>query len=373
MIFLIVSHVVHKSVDGKVFGYAPYIKEMNLWIPSFSKIILIAPGTNGELPNPIEIPYQHTNLEFREVPEIDLTNPRSALRSFLALPFIFLQLIVAMRKADHIHLRCPGNMGLLGCYAQIFFPKKKKTAKYAGNWDPSSKQPFTYKLQQRILDNPKLTKSMKALVYGNWPGTSKNILPFFTASYSQSEIIGIEKNLPEPGNTLNLLFVGSLVAGKNPLIALESIKLLVASKFRVQFDVCGNGDQFQLMKKFIDKNELAEFVNLNGNVSAKELKKYYQKAHFLIFLSDSEGWPKVVAEAMFFGCLPITTAVSCVPDMLGNGKRGDLIQKNPNQVLNSIQYYFRNPEEFQIKSNNARIWSNQYTLELFQSEILKLV
>ena len=41
-----------------------------------------------------------------------------------------------MQDADHIHLRCPGNIGLLGCFSSNFISKKIKTAKYAGNWDP---------------------------------------------------------------------------------------------------------------------------------------------------------------------------------------------------------------------------------------------
>lgn len=373
MTFLIVTHVIHKSVDGKIYGYAPYIREMNLWIPSFSKVILVAPVLKGVEPNPIEIPYQHSNIEVREVPEIDLTKVASALKSVLALPAVVLELVGAMNKADHIHLRCPGNMGLLGCVIQMFFPGKKKTAKYAGNWDPKSAQPFTYKLQQKILNNSGLTKNMKALVYGNWPGHSKNILPFFTASYSKSEILDLDKAMPEPGSTLNLIFVGSLVSGKNPIIALQSLKLLVDRGYQVHLDICGNGDQLGLLKEYIEKNGLDQFASLNGNVNATELKKHYQKAHFLIFLSDSEGWPKVVAEAMFFGCLPLTTSVSCVPDMLGNGERGDLIQKDPQQVLKAIEYYFEHPEEYQSKSSKARVWSNHYTLELFQSEILKLV
>lgn len=373
MIFLIVSHVIHKSVDGEIYGYAPYVKEMNLWIPNFSKVILIAPVLKGAKPNSLEISYSHPNFEVIDVEEINSTSTASAVKSLLALPSILFKLATAMKKTDHIHLRCPGNMGLLGCLVQIFFPGKTKTAKYAGNYDPNSKQPFTYKIQQKILNNPILTKNMKALIYGNWPGLSKNMLPFFTASYSKSEIVDLKRTLPENGNTLNLIFVGSLVTGKNPLIALESLKILVNNGIQAHLDVCGSGDQTQLMIDYIVENKLEQCVSMNGNVNASELKKYYQKAHFLIFLSDSEGWPKVVAEAMFFGCLPITTSVSCVPDMLGVGERGDLIQKDPQQVLKTIEYYFRNPEIYVIKSNKARVWSNHYTLELFQSEILKLV
>ena len=53
----------------------------------------------------------------------------------------------SIKKSDVIHLRCPGNIGLLACFIQILFPKKNKTAKYAGNWDPKAKQPLSYKLQ----------------------------------------------------------------------------------------------------------------------------------------------------------------------------------------------------------------------------------
>ena len=42
----------------------------------------------------------------------------------------------------------------------------------------------------------------------------------------------------------------------------------------------------------------------------------------LIFISKSEGWPKVVAESMWWGCIPISKPVSCIPEMLGYGKRG---------------------------------------------------
>ena len=71
----------------------------------------------------------------------------------MLLPIVFDRVVVAMKNADHIHWRCPGNMGLIGAIVQILFPKKNKTAKYAGNWDPKAKQPFTYKLQRWILSN----------------------------------------------------------------------------------------------------------------------------------------------------------------------------------------------------------------------------
>ena len=76
---------------------------------------------------------------------------------------------------------------MLGCFIQILFPNKPKTAKYAGNWDPKSSQPTSYRIQKWILNNTILTKNMQALVYGEWEGNSKNIKPFFTATYQEKE------------------------------------------------------------------------------------------------------------------------------------------------------------------------------------------
>ena len=125
-----------------------------------------------------------------------------------------------MKQVNHIHLRCPGNVGLLGCVVQVFFPSKIKTAKYAGNWDPKSKQPIAYKLQKWILENTFLSKKIKVLVYGEWLKQTKNIKSFFTASYHEYEIEEIAKK--DLNNTIKLLFVGAFSIGKQPMLSVTS-------------------------------------------------------------------------------------------------------------------------------------------------------
>ena len=371
--FLIVSHVQHKSVSGKVYGYAPYVKEMNLWISSFEEVVLIAPIEENTSISPIQIAYEHNNLKVIPVQSLDLTSAKNVLRSLWALPRIAYLLYRAMKRSDHIHLRCPGNMGLIGCIVQIFFPKHQKTVKYAGNWDPNSCQPLTYRLQRKMLNNPLFIKNSKVLVYGHWPDSTDNIVPFFTASYFNREIEKIEKHIPSSDKPLQLIFVGSLIKEKNPLIALKSVQKLKEKNISLQMDFCGDGVQFKVLEEYVRTHDLGDSVKLRGNVSAGELKEYYKRAHFLIFLSESEGWPKVVAEAMFFGCVPITTPVSCVPEMLQHGDRGDLVEKNPNMVSDCISFYLENPIVYEQKSSNAMEWANQYTLELFEKEIKKII
>ena len=186
MVFCIVTHVEHIAYEGSYYAYAPYINEMNIWGANVNEIVLLAPQKKHTI-SPIHTFYTNPRISFNQVKEFDLVSVRGILKIFFAIPFNCWVIFWAMRSADHIHLRCPGNIGMLGCFIQVLFPKKPKTAKYAGNWDPKAKQPWSYRLQKWILSNTFLTRNIQVLVYGEWEGSTKNIKPFFTATYSESE------------------------------------------------------------------------------------------------------------------------------------------------------------------------------------------
>ena len=55
------------------------------------------------------------------------------------------------------------------------------------------------------------------------------------------------------------------------------------------------------IEKYIETKNLKKHVILKGNCSRDEVIKAYQKSHFLVLPSKSEGWPKVLSEAMAYG------------------------------------------------------------------------
>lgn len=292
MKLLIVSHVAHSLFNSKVYGYGPYIKEMNLWLKHVEAVKIVAPIIEQK-PNAIDLAYKHNDLHMLSVPSFNITSKLQKLLTLMKMPYIFFVLLKGMLWADHIHLRCPGNMGLLGSIAQIFFPWKVKTAKYAGNWDPKSKQPRSYRIQQWILSNVFLSKRMKVLVYGEWKNQSTNIIPFFTASYKKNEICQVENRTLD--EEIRLLFVGGLNEGKRPLISIQVAQKLIEDGYNVCLDMFGEGNLSEELSAYVKEHNLEKNVILHGNKSADIVKAYFQKAHFLIFISKSEGWPKVVA------------------------------------------------------------------------------
>jgi glycosyltransferase involved in cell wall biosynthesis len=366
MTFCIITHVHHTKSNGDYFGYAPYINEMNIWLKYVDKVVIVAPLKDFEN-TAIHQKYSHQNIEFIAVPDFSLTSFGAICKTILNLPKIFR----AMKKSNHIHLRCPGNMGLLGSLVQILFPNKKKTAKYAGNWDANSVQPISYRIQKYILSNVFLTKNMQVLVYGTWSNQSKNIKSFFTATYSESDKIDVESR--SLNDKIHFIFVGSLTVGKQPIEAVKIVQELKKMHYNVQLTVYGDGVQRQHLEDYVVTSNLSEIISFKGNVTKEAMKMVYQNSHFLILNSKSEGWPKVVAEAMFWGCLPIASQVSCIPNMLDDGNRGILLSTSFQNDIDALEMLLKNQELYNAKIKAALNWSRNFTIDKFDDEIKKLV
>jgi len=396
MKFAIITHAEHKIKGNSIYAYEPYVREMNLWLKYVDEVSIVAPVLHSNI-SKIESEYKHVNLVLKEVFSFNLLSFKSVVKAVFLIPSICFKIFKVMKWADHIHLRCPGNIGLLGSCVQLLFPDKPKTIKYAGNWDPKSKQPWSYRLQKWILSNTFLTRNAKVLVYGKWPNQTKNSISFFTASYSKKEfnsnkipchsVSDAESHVLErsddmlkqdqkgrrENNQINILFVGALTKGKQPLLSVKVIHRLLNKGYPIKLFMYGEGVERSTIEAYIEENNLQASVILAGNSSQDKLKKAYQNAQFLLFISKSEGWPKVIAEAMFWGCLPISSHVSCIPYMLDNGNRGALVSSNEIEIIAAVESYIKDNKKYNSHVENAMKWSRKFTLEKFDDEIGKII
>ena len=372
MRFAIFTHVIHKKKGKDLYAYEPYVREMNLWLKYVDNVKIVAPIIYN-IPLKIDEKYIHSSIKFSKISSFNALTFLSKVKSILVIPIILFKIFRAMFWANHLHLRCPGNIGLLACFVQIFFPFKPKTVKYAGNWDPKSKQPLSYRIQKWILSNTFLTRNCKVLVYGEWKNQTKNIVPFFTASYQKSDIEDVDEK--DFLSTIKFIFVGAFTEGKQPLLSVKVIEKLISKNIDAELNMFGSGSNFKKVKEYVKLKNLVENVFLHGNQSKETVKKAFQNSHFLIFISKSEGWPKVVAESMFWNCLPISSKVSCVENMLGNGSRGSIVSPNvkPDEIVSVIEDYIKDEAKYKTSVLAAKDWSQQYTLDKFENEIKKFL
>ncbi|WP_320814514.1 glycosyltransferase [Flavobacterium sp.] len=356
--------------ENEKFLYAPYEKEMQLWVKYANESQFCCPVWKDDkklLITKVSFPILPI-IELKEFDVLSLKNAFSAISKILNNLFVIYS---AMQQADHIHIRCPGNIGLLACFVQIFFPNKKKTVKYAGNWDPKSKQPLSYRIQKWILSNTFFTKNTKVLVYGKWKNSSKNIKPFFTATYTSNDMKPIP--LRSFNERIEFVFVGMLSVGKQPLYVAELIKVLISKKINVRLRYFGEGVLKDDILRFVNKNKLQSFIFLEGNQPKEVVEKAYQESHFLVLPSKSEGWPKVVAEAMFWGCVPLVSSVSCVSYMLKDNERGVLLTEDLEKDIDKLNALISNEDQYFEMATLGMNWSRKFTMDKFENEIQKLL
>ena len=80
-------------------------------------------------------------------------------------------------------------------------------------------------------------------------------------------------------------------------------------------------------------------VAFHGFLEKTQVNKHLAESHALILPSKSEGFPKVIGEAMNYGCVPLVTDISCMKDYITHNQNGILIK---NQTKSEVVKAFEN-------------------------------
>ena len=74
-------------------------------------------------------------------------------------------------------------------------------------------------------------------------------------------------------------------------------------------------------------------ILFHGFVNRKRLFNIFSKSHFIVLPSQSEGFPKVIAEASNFGCIPIVSNVGSISQYIKDQENGFLWQSEKMNFL----------------------------------------
>jgi len=116
-----------------------------------------------------------------------------------------------------------------------------------------------------------------------------------------------------------LLYVGRLAPGKGLEILLEALSLISAEQPLVRLRLVGDGDSafVEQIEKEAERLGLSERVDLVGVLrNGPDLWTEYRRAGAFVLPSLSEGFPRVLYEAMALGTPIVTTAVGSIPALL---------------------------------------------------------
>jgi glycosyltransferase involved in cell wall biosynthesis len=286
----------------------------------------------------------------------------------LALPRHVWRLAGAMRQADAIHVRCPGNLGLLGCLLARPFGKPC-VAKYAGQWSDYPGEPRAWRWQKALLRSPWWRGPV--LVYGRWPGQPPKVVPFFTSVMDDAQMARARLSVHRDWSKQppEVLFVGRLSSQKNVDVILRALALLRPEGLCLRLRVVGDGPLRRDLEALARALELDQQVIFQGAVPQARVLDYYEQARILVLASQTEGWPKAIAEAMAFGLVCIGANRGLVPQMLGEG-RGLLVEPGDAAALAArLRQAATDASAAARISERAAAWASQFTIQTLKAAL----
>ena len=133
--------------------------------------------------------------------------------------------------------------------------------------------------------------------------------------------------------------------------AIAGLSDKIRSKF--QFTLVGNGEDENQLKQMVLGYDVERYVKFIGWTD--DVQSLLDSHDLFILPSLSEGQPISLLEALACGLPCIASAVSGIPEVLGNNIYGCLVNPNNPMVLGeAIESFAKNPAVYQRKAQMAR-------------------
>lgn len=323
MKLLIISHTEHyKNSSGVTVGWSPTVNEINHLASDFESITHIAMLHDGTPPKST-LGYSNGNINFVALPALGGKGISSKLKIILNIPKVLRIINRELKNADAFQLRTPTGIAVFLIPYLTLFTKKKGWYKYAGNWN-QKKPPLGYSVQRWLLKK----QSRLVTLNGNWPKQPKHCLSFENPCLAEEDLatgktIVLNKRLDQK---LNFCYVGRLETPKGVERIIKSFNSLSkTNKDRVgDVHLVGDGNEKSLFELQAKASEI-NFV-FHGYLNRDAVFDIYKKSHFFLMpTSASEGFPKVIAEASNFGCIPIVSGVSAISQYINHEENGFIV------------------------------------------------
>ena len=373
MRLLIVSHTPHYWNGSEIVGWGPTIREIDYLAELFSSIVHVAPLHNDSAPES-SMPYSSKNVRFRAVPFAGGDSFSTKLQILKVIPTYLKVLDEEAAKTDAIHVRCPANISLTALFWLMFRTQPLiRWVKYAGNWHPEGREPSSYKLQRYYL--ARNWHRGVVTVNGSWHNQPSHVQSFYNPCLTEEELmegreVAASKEIGEP---INLLFVGRLEKAKGVDRALRVARVLKERGLKFHFDLLGDGPERSFFERWTEEHNLSNHVKFHGWLPKQDLPRFYSQAHlFLLPTLASEGWPKVLSEAMAYGVVPVTSSISSIPQILRELNVGTALPLDDAAFEEAIQYYIDNPFEWKRQSDRAVSGAQRFTYRNYQKAVSQL-
>ncbi len=369
MRLLIISDTYMFEKDGIILAYAPVVNELQSFDKVFRHITFIGMEDRKRQQNAV-LEITSKNIEPYILPQIGGNSIFEKLKVLFYLPILVIILAAKIRNHDVIHTRGPCYPAYVAVWLSWIFQKKIWWNKFATNWQ-NDKSSFAFRLHKVILINSIFAKTT---INGNWPDLPAHVLPFENPCLRDEQI--------EQGNKIvktkqfikpfKLVFIGNIEKTKGIYELFKALQQLDRKDWN-SLEIIGNGSEMPQIVKLASLYDGK--VVIHGSIHSDLVHSILSKTHFLLLPSYSEGFPKVIAEAACWGCIPVVSAVGSIPQYVIDGENGFLWDIQGADSFSNILDIALNTNKLKLKSisQNASTMANLFSFDRYIKRIEKEV
>ncbi len=374
MRLLIISHTPHYGSPDSPAGLGSTLREIDQIASLFQSVCHLAPLHPG--PPSIDCSaYKARNVVFRPVPPAGGETLSDKARILQRLPGYAKAIADEIKRADAVHVRCPANIAACSLTVLRSISWKGPTwIKYAGNWGGYPGEPLSYRLQRAWLRGS--WRNAVVTVNGSWKDQPRHVVSLENPCLSDDEIRAARsasagKQLAAP---FRLLFVGRVDADKGVPQFLRMLSDLAQRGLDVVGELVGGGPRLDHFKHEAAGLGLEGRIEFRGWLPRMALNECYRNAHFIVLPSRSEGWPKVLSEAMAYGAVPIASSVGSISQYLARFGAGQCLDPADwRGFARAVADYASTPERWKAESERASASAEMFSYSTYRDKLRGLL
>jgi len=367
MRLLVLSNMEHyASADGLASPWASAVGEIDA-LATLAREVRHVCALHPGVPPPGAAAYRAANVRTIPVRATGGRGWRHKLRVAAEIPAYARIISPQLSWADAVHVRAPASVAAVALtMLALRRDPTRRWIKYAGEWNGSPGEPFSYRLQRAALRwnigrgkvgvcEPDAEDGKRLWV----PNPSLSLADVEQAARrTQAKRLGV--------GPLEIVMAGRLDANKGADRALKILSCLRDRGVNAVLRIAGAGAQMERLGELAIDHRVETRTIFHGWLDQERLARLFERAHVIVAPSKTEGWPKVLSEAMAYRVVPLASAVGAIPGTLARAGAGAALPWDaPSEWAARIAGWAADPGEWRRQADLAQDAARTFTYESY--------
>ena len=118
---------------------------------------------------------------------------------------------------------------------------------------------------------------------------------------------------------------------------------------------------------------VTDLIVFTGGIVPERVPEYLERSDIFVLASETEGWPKSIAEAMAFGLVCIGSDRGLVPKFLAQGRGLTVHPKDLGGLVDALRRVATSPTDYKEMRQRASQWAQVYSIEHLRDALQALL